>query len=669
MKRLFFLFFSLIVASVCSAQTQHGYVKTRGRLDAAGKLIPGKRLSGVAIGIKGRNTVQSGNDGTFSFKILEDTYYLTNVRKDGYQLCDHDFISKGYHVSKDPLVVVMETPDNTVADRRAAENSIQRIVRKQIRAKEDEIEALREQQKITEEQYRQQFQKLRDERDKSERLVSEMAEWYSNIDYDQLDAFNLRIKELILKGELMKADSVINLKGDIHSRAATWKLHKEANAKLEETLSKSKECAQKELEELAQDCYNKHDIFKISLRHDSAAHYIELRAEFDSTNAQWQSDAGEFMCLYMANYNRALYYYQLAVKSNIEKYGENNPNVALDYNNIGYCYNELGDLTISLEYYQKALKIQKELFGDKHPDVATSYSNIGVYYYSQCDYTKALEYYQKALKIQLDILGTNHLEVATTYNNIAMYYCSQGNFIKGLEYLQKTLEIRLKLLGENHPDIAVCYNNIGGLYSGQCDYTKAMEYYQKALRIQLELFGETHPDVARSYNNIGYLYKTQQDYPKAKDCVQKSLEIRLELLGNNHPDVALCYNSMGILCNVQKEYSKALEYYQNALEIELNSYGEYHSDVAISYTNIGFNYYTQGDYTKALEFCLKAQEIQSGICGENHPDVAKCYDNTGHIYASLGDYVSALEYYQKAKEIYSQTLGKEHAVTLRMQKK
>jgi len=67
----------------------------------------------------------------------------------------------------------------------------------------------------------------------------------------------------------------------------------------------------------------------------------------------------------------------------------------------------------ALEYHLKALDIRKLIYGENRPEVAISYMNIGSAYYSQGDETKALEYYMKSLDIRKAIYGENHPDVAT----------------------------------------------------------------------------------------------------------------------------------------------------------------------------------------------------------------------------------------------------------------
>ena len=49
--------------------------------------------------------------------------------------------------------------------------------------------------------------------------------------------------------------------------------------------------------------------------------------------------------------------------------------------------------------------------GQDHPDVAESYTNIGNVYNTQGQYERALEYHQKALEIDIKVSGQDHLDV------------------------------------------------------------------------------------------------------------------------------------------------------------------------------------------------------------------------------------------------------------------
>ena len=104
-------------------------------------------------------------------------------------------------------------------------------MQRQLQEKEDEIESLKEQHKLTEEEHRKQLQKIYANQEDNEKLISEMANRYSKIDFDEVDEFNRRICRLILDGKLTEADSLINSKGDINSRVATLLKHHHISGK------------------------------------------------------------------------------------------------------------------------------------------------------------------------------------------------------------------------------------------------------------------------------------------------------------------------------------------------------------------------------------------------------------------------------------------------------
>ncbi len=362
----------------------------------------------------------------------------------------------------------------------------------------------------------------------------------------------------------------------------------------------------------------------------------------------------------MAQYQQALKRHLKALALAQEKHGENHPDVATSYNNIGLVYADLGENSKALEFYQKALKILLQVLSENHPKVATCYNNIGLVYEDLGEYAKALEFHQKALKIYLQVLGENHPDVARSYNNIGSVYNNLGEHGKALEFYHQGLKIRLQVLGENHPDVAQSYNNIGNVYNNLGEHGKALECHQKALKIKLQVLGENHPDVAQSYNNIGSVYDNLGENGKALECHQKALKIYLQVLGENHPEVATSYDNIGSVYDNLGENGKALECHQKALKIRLQVLGENHPDVAISYNNIGSVYHKLEENGKALECHQKALKIRLQVLGENHPDVAISYNNIGSVYHKLEENGKALDSFQRALKIWLLAYGKSH---------
>ena len=612
MKKLFYLIILFQMSLAVFAQTQKGIVKTRGRM-INGQLVPGEGLNDATIKLDGGRNMTSkqvGKDkGVFSFPVPSQTFRVVEVLKNGYQLVDADVVSRTRKYSTEPLYLVMETPEQQQEDKLAAERKIRRTLTRQLQEREDEIELLKSQNKLSQEAYQKALQKLYAEQQDNERLISDMAKEYAVLDYDQMDDFYRQVAYCIENGQLSKADSLLRSKGDVNAQVEEQLKRGQAIQQAKEELTKAEAVHETGNEELAQRCYRFYETFLMKHQNDSAAHYLELRARLDTTNLYWQNEAGLFIQDYLADYTIALTYLQRVLRQALAQYGEKSEWSANLYNEIGEVFFYQGSYTQALKYIKNALEIRKEVLGERHPDVATSYNNIGVVYYNQGSYTQALEYHQKALEIRREVFGEKHPDVATSYNCFGVVYDDQGSYTQAMEYYQKALVIWKEVYGERHPNVALSYNNIGAVYDELGSYAQALEYYQKALVIWKEVYGERHPNVALSYNNIGFAYSNQGSYTLALEYYQKALEICKEVLGERHLNVATCYN------------------------------------------NIGFVYKSLGSYTLALECFQKALDIRKEVLGEKHPDVAKCYNNIGTVYDDQGLYTQAQGYYQKALEI------------------
>lgn len=217
MRKNLLLFIALFVLFLpSSAQTQQGYVKTRGRL-VNGQVIAGQRLSGVTVQVKGRNAVVSRADGTFSFPVPANRFSIQSVTKKGYELVDADAISLHYTYSSNPLILVMETPKKLNEDKLAVERNLYKNLEDEYKSKNVELKSLLDQNKIAIEEYQAALSKLQDEFTSKQSEIDYMAYYFSRIDYDQLDEFNQIFSDFILNGRLSDAYDLWCTRDDSHS--------------------------------------------------------------------------------------------------------------------------------------------------------------------------------------------------------------------------------------------------------------------------------------------------------------------------------------------------------------------------------------------------------------------------------------------------------------------
>lgn len=618
MKKLLLLCAVLTLSHLTTAQVQRGYVKTKGRM-VNGKLVPGQGIKGATAYIKGRTALLvNANDGAFSFPISEAQFRLDSVKKKGYQLVDLDACPKTYKYSANPLYIIMETPEQQLQDKLNAERKIRRNLQKQLQAKEDEIEALKEDSKISLEEYQRLMQKLYDDQESNEQLISDMAKRYSELDYDQLDEFYRQVSYHIENGELVKADSLLRSRGDIKAQVSTIMQRGQALQEEKEKIQQAEAVQQADVEEAAKRCYGFYETFFVQHLNDSAAYYLELRANLDTTNMKWQSEAGTFFDDYLADYDKAMLYYQRTLAHAQSHPDDNVEYIVSSLNNIGYILSNLSDRTHSIQYYNQALEIAMSNFGETHKQTADVYNNIGFHYVETGEYAKGLEYIKKASKIYEAVLDPDDPTIASSYNNVGHAYSEIGDLDSALIYYNKSVSMRERILGPEHQQVALSYNNLGFCYTHRRDFPTAMQYFKKALEIDLKILGPKHPQNAYIYNNIGFIYAASGDYEKGLENYNKALEIRKNLFGDEHDDTAVSYDNIGNIYAKMGEYELALENNNKALAIKKKILGPDHADVGISTYNIGYIYAKQEDYATALKYYNEAYEILKNSLGEDH---------------------------------------------------
>ena len=317
------------------------------------------------------------------------------------------------------------------------------------------------------------------------------------------------------------------------------------------------------------------------------------------------------------------------------------------YNNLGDYFRMKGQTETALRYFNKALKTGLDKLGENHLEVAKTHHGIGVLYLSQNDAEPALRHFNAALAVRLQMLGEEHLEVAKSYNNIGIAYDIKGDDDKALKNHEKSLAIKLKLLGEKNAEAANSYNNIGNVLRDIGDYDAALAYLNKALSIRQQLFGENHSRVGSTYLNLGGVYALKGDYDLGIACYKKSLDILIKTVGENEV-VGGIYNNLGHVYRQKLDYPAALENLDKALAVWKKVLGENHPDVGRVYFNFGRVYVLNADYDQALANYEKCLALWKTAYGEKHPDVGELYALVAQAYLRKNDLVNALTYYQKS---------------------
>ena len=703
---------TLFILFSVQAQTQRGYVKTLGR---PGR--PGEPLSGVTVRVKGaHNAMLSQEDGTFSIdmtgKKTGDAYALQQVRKSGYELNESDVIGRQFAYSEQvPLTLVMVSSAQLQADKQRIEANAYQAAERNYQQQYNELEQQLIDSLISAEKYREQLQALQNGFEHYQALIAGLAEHYAHLDYDALDEKEREISECIENGELERADSLLQL---LFDPTDVLQRNMDALAELDRQIAEAQGIIDEANTDMAavlkqqeKDAEYLYQLYTIALsRFDNvkAFFYIETRAELDSTNLEWQNAAGSFAKNYMADYGKALFYFQRALRQVHRTYEEENNLSAALYNNIATVYENMGDYQQALKYHNIALDIRKslpdnelylaesyfnictaysnmldleqalyyvemalELYikneGENHRDVGDCYNNIGNILRDKAEYDASLEYHFKALAIRLNTCDSVSFPIAESYNNIANTYYKQGKYHLAEDYMKKALQIHEKIVGKKHPTTALYNFNLAFVSVQRDDYQTALERLMNSASIWIDVFGEQHQQVGMAYKEIGRAYMMLGDYSNALEYGTKAIAILESAPGAKYTDLAEAYSDMGVTLSNLGDAHHAVEYYLKEIELRRKHGQENDPGLASSYSNLSSSYMNLGEYDKALEYSLESLRIRKTVLGESHPDLSNSYNNVACSYFYMGDYAMAEAYFNQALALNEMNYGIQHTET------
>ena len=584
MKKFLFLLILALYGHVCLAQSIQGYIKTKGRM-VNGKVVHGVGLSGVTIRIKGVNVVMSGKGGKFRILLpenhIKDIIYIELISKPGYELIDRDILNRPIVYNPNtPLTIVMEEESILAEERLAIEKKLRRALLLYLENSEREIQ----ESDFTVQEKNRKLQELYNRQSSQERLINDMVNQYGKYDYDAMSMFDLKVTESIINGELEKADSLLNTKGDISDRVN--KLYE-----IRDKISHSDSILQSEKGELF--------AFADSL-HERGKKLLNGGKILDGRECIRQ-----------------------AMDIRRELLGEVSEDYITSLNNYAYSFGAENN-------WQKAVELQEQVMvlcgklKTPHKNIGMYTTNMGRYYYFTGNKVKAAKTWEQALplvdrygelyELLLNSLGSvyddlgdqqgmrrimalmeehNHHELIKSCDEPkcmlerAQYYETTGNQEEARECYRKVLDMPLdkEMKAQVHEAYA---SYLGGTIK---DFATASDYYLSAANIRRGISGETEVYAMLMYKAGGYAFVGSK-YEQSVNAYQAAIAFyRKQVSDATKKNVALCMKGMGNTFTGMKEFSRARECYKELV-----------------------NYYEQNDqtseeYPKALLRLAKAEKF------------------------------------------------------------
>lgn len=670
--RLLILIPILLVCATLNAQTQEGYVKTLGRSNQKGK-----PLSGVSVRVKGEhNPVLSKEDGTFAMLNVGakdgEAYSLQEVTKKGYELNEPDIIGRQFAFSEGVrLTIVMVSSAQLQADKQRIENNAYRVAERNYKSKLAELEKEKDNNAVTADEYRQRLEDLQDGFERYQLLIDGLAEHYAHVDYDLLDEKGQEINSCIENGELERADSLIRV---LFNPITALERNKEALSRLNKQIAEANQVIDKASEEMSailrqqeKDAEYLYQLYTIALSRfdkEKDKFYIVTRAELDTTNVNWQTEAGTFLNNFFDS-KQALVYSKRAYRCALEQNGRYDYNTARCLSNLISC---IADNDTKFEYIKDAFEIADSIGAYGFTKVRNSlYVSLGTIAHSIKDDSLALMAFSAA-KENLEENYPNSEMLYTIYNNMGVTCRSLKDYDASLEYHKKALDIALSRYQDNHYKVGWAYGRIAETLIFMKRYQEAQTYLKKALESVQPMYGDSHRKTQELYLSLGMASYALHDWQDVYSSFVKIIPEQQQSLQNGILDSkeyrkALVNSELLLSITIKamdslKISDKKMEYLHQLYDakLSLNKYDVEMYDVA---NRLGMHYYDKDNLTEARKYFTTAFKALELSGNKSYRRNTICH-NIYYTYMDLLSTADSLKY----KEEYIKEYGPNIDITL-----
>lgn len=216
----------------------------------------------------------------------------------------------------------------------------------------------------------------------------------------------------------------------------------------------------------------------------------------------------------------ALNYHQaaLAILSKLE-----NPNKdfkvshSISINSIGNIYLAIKQYELALDKFEESIRIQEEL--NDLRGLAINHQNIGYAYQNIGDLDLALENYNKSL--EYNNLNKSSLGKVICHNSISNVLIKQGKYNEAYNYISEVVPVAKGL--ENRYYLSEVYNTLGWSLIKLNELKDAEEYLYKSLKIGTD--NNIPSSLTVSYLHLSELHQKEKNYKEALEHFQSSIEI------------------------------------------------------------------------------------------------------------------------------------------------
>uniref|UniRef100_A0A158R4R0 TPR_REGION domain-containing protein n=1 Tax=Syphacia muris TaxID=451379 RepID=A0A158R4R0_9BILA len=313
------------------------------------------------------------------------------------------------------------------------------------------------------------------------------------------------------------------------------------------------------------------------------------------------------------NFKAAIGYLELALKRGLNADNASLKVVSVVYSQLGSAYFELKNYDMALHYYQ--LDVKTAIFRLLQDDVglAKAHGNLGIVYKATDDFENALKHAKQYLSIAQRI-GDEECEGRALYDVASvLYYRAKARLNSSIRSGVGNVDVdqasaselrsavnyylqNLKIV-ESSKDRRVCgqtYGNLGNCYYLLGDYKTAVELYNKRLSLA-QSFGD-RAAVKRTYTNLGNAFIFLEQTSKAVVYYRLALDVAVELK-DELGEAKCCFNAGNASAAVGDHPA---EYHTRCLRLSRKLQNK--PEETKAYASLAEDYRNLGDWKKAAYF-------------------------------------------------------------------
>jgi len=197
------------------------------------------------------------------------------------------------------------------------------------------------------------------------------------------------------------------------------------------------------------------------------------------------------------NNDQAIKHYEIALK--ILTNSKDHEGIATIRNNLSVAYAKKYDYKSAIENLEKALDSNLQRYGENHPEVIANFINLSHYLIKTNQHQKARNQLAEAQKLMKIVFGEKHAHYSNIHLSLASIEKHNENYKKAINHLKEAINIDIEWLGENHPKTTDTYIRLAKILNDIKRYDEAIEYLNKALNITQNKSSNKHEYIETIY--------------------------------------------------------------------------------------------------------------------------------------------------------------------------